>query len=172
MRAPRLGILMSIGQTLALFLQSSAIAQQYAITNCRVQGTTLTIETGGSSNVYNILYAGDSIATITQVVDISLDSLAHNVMADARFYRTVGGHTNSPCDTDDDGIDDLTELAATYLAPLDPDDRLPAQYESNLNAYAERFVLSIKSECLDRMILFSERSLRYVLKEYTAPLPS
>ena len=140
MRAPRLGILMSIGQTLALFLQSSPIAQQYAITNCRVQGTTLTIETGGSSNVYNILYAGDSIATITQVVDISLDSLAHNVMADARFYRTVGGHTNSPCDTDDDGIDDLTELAATYLAPLDPDDRLPAQYESNLNAYAEACV--------------------------------
>jgi putative transposase len=38
----------------------------------------------------------------------------------------------------------------------------------NLNAYAERFVLSIKSECLDRMILFGERSLSYVLKEYTA----
>ncbi len=30
----------------------------------------------------------------------------------------------------------------------------------NLNAYAERFVLSIKSECLDRMIFFGERSLR------------
>ena len=37
----------------------------------------------------------------------------------------------------------------------------------NLNAYAERFILSVKSECLDRMILFGERSLRHVLKEYT-----
>ncbi len=38
----------------------------------------------------------------------------------------------------------------------------------NLNAYAERFILSVKSECLDRMILFGERSLRHVLKEYAA----
>ena len=37
----------------------------------------------------------------------------------------------------------------------------------NLNANAERFILSVKSECLDQMILFGERSLRHVLKEYT-----
>lgn len=37
----------------------------------------------------------------------------------------------------------------------------------NLNAYAERFILSVKSECLDQMILFGERSLSHVLKEYT-----
>ena len=37
--------------------------------------------------------------------------------------------------------------------------RLPAR-SPNLNAYAERFVLSIKSECLDRMIFFTETSLR------------
>lgn len=36
----------------------------------------------------------------------------------------------------------------------------------NLNAFAERFVRSIKEECLDRMILFGKKSLRYVLKEY------
>ncbi len=34
------------------------------------------------------------------------------------------------------------------------------------NAYAERFVRSIKSECLDRMILLGERSLRRALHEY------
>jgi len=34
------------------------------------------------------------------------------------------------------------------------------------NAYAERFVRSIKEECLDRMIFFGERSLRYALREY------
>ena len=36
----------------------------------------------------------------------------------------------------------------------------------NCNAFAERFVLSIKSECLDRMIFFSESSLRHALREY------
>ena len=38
----------------------------------------------------------------------------------------------------------------------------------NLNAYAERFVRSIKSECLDRMILFGERSFRKATREYAA----
>ena len=36
----------------------------------------------------------------------------------------------------------------------------------NCNAFAERFVRSIKEECLDRMILFGEASLRRVLREY------
>ena len=45
--------------------------------------------------------------------------------------------------------------------------KLPAR-SPNLNAYAERFVRSIKSECLDQMILFGEKSLRYVLSEYIA----
>ena len=36
----------------------------------------------------------------------------------------------------------------------------------NCNAYAERFVLSIKSECLDRMIFFGESSLRRAVAEY------
>ena len=45
--------------------------------------------------------------------------------------------------------------------------RLP--YRSpNLNAYAERFVRSIKDECLNRMILFGERSLRKATREYAA----
>ena len=45
--------------------------------------------------------------------------------------------------------------------------RLP--YRSpNLNAYAERFVKSIKDECLNRMIFFGERSLRRATREYAA----
>ena len=36
----------------------------------------------------------------------------------------------------------------------------------NLNAYSERFVLSIKQECLERMIFFSEKSLRRAVSEY------
>ncbi len=36
----------------------------------------------------------------------------------------------------------------------------------NLNAFAERWVRSIKSECLDRMIFFSEASLRKAIEAY------
>jgi hypothetical protein len=36
----------------------------------------------------------------------------------------------------------------------------------NCNAHAERFVLSVKSECLDRMVLFGESSLRRAVAEY------
>ena len=38
----------------------------------------------------------------------------------------------------------------------------------NANAYAERFVRSIREECLDRLILFGERRLRHVLREFVA----
>jgi transposase InsO family protein len=43
--------------------------------------------------------------------------------------------------------------------------RWPAR-ATNCNAFAERFVRSVKSECLDRMILFGEASLRRALREY------
>jgi transposase InsO family protein len=43
--------------------------------------------------------------------------------------------------------------------------RLPVR-SPNLNAYAERMVLSLKSECLDRMILFGEGSLRRAVNQY------
>ena len=36
----------------------------------------------------------------------------------------------------------------------------------NLNAFAERWVRSVKEECLSRLILFGEDSLRHVLNEY------
>jgi putative transposase len=38
----------------------------------------------------------------------------------------------------------------------------------NLNAYAERFVRSIKESCLDRMILFGEKSLRTAILNFVA----
>ena len=36
----------------------------------------------------------------------------------------------------------------------------------NLNAYAERWVRSVKEECLSKVILLGERSLRRALSEY------
>lgn len=43
--------------------------------------------------------------------------------------------------------------------------RLPAR-SPNLNAHAERWVRSIKEECLSRLILFGENSLRRVVSEF------
>lgn len=52
-------------------------------------------------------------------------------------------------------------LASGQVEPL----VLPAQ-SPNLNAYAERWVRSVKEECLSRVILFGERSLRRALSDY------
>jgi putative transposase len=43
--------------------------------------------------------------------------------------------------------------------------KLPPQ-SPNLNAFAERWVRSVKDECLDQLILFGERSLYHALNEY------
>jgi putative transposase len=43
--------------------------------------------------------------------------------------------------------------------------RLPPR-SPNLNAYAERFVRSIKEECLDRMIFVGQASLRQAINEF------
>lgn len=45
--------------------------------------------------------------------------------------------------------------------------RLPIR-SPNLNAYSERFVLSIKSECLSNLIFFGEQSLRTAMRQYLA----
>ncbi len=58
-----------------------------------------------------------------------------------------------------EGFRSLLEDAGTNVLRLPP--RSP-----NLNAYAERFVLSIKQECLARMIFFSEKSLRRAVFDY------
>ena len=45
--------------------------------------------------------------------------------------------------------------------------RLPPQ-SPNLNAFAERFVRSIKEECLSRIIFFGQASLRHAVKHFMA----
>jgi transposase InsO family protein len=45
--------------------------------------------------------------------------------------------------------------------------RLPAR-SPNLNAFAERFVRTIREECLSRMIFFGETSLRRAVEEFVA----
>jgi putative transposase len=55
----------------------------------------------------------------------------------------------------------IIDAAGVTRVPLPP--RSP-----NLNAYAERWVRSIKEECLSRMILCGEASLHHVLTQYVA----
>ena len=52
-------------------------------------------------------------------------------------------------------------IRSGHVKPL----KLPAR-SPNLNAYAERWVRSVKEEALSKLILFGEASLRRVLKEY------
>ena len=52
-------------------------------------------------------------------------------------------------------------VASGRIEPL----ALPAR-SPNLNAYAERWVRSVKEECLSKVILFGERSLRRALSNY------
>jgi putative transposase len=52
-------------------------------------------------------------------------------------------------------------LLDSGLQPL----RLPP-HSPNLNAFAERWVRSVKQECLSKLILFSEASLKRVLADY------
>ena len=52
-------------------------------------------------------------------------------------------------------------FAASGISALRSPPRAP-----KANAYAERWVSTIRRECLDRMLIFHERQLRHVLTEY------
>ena len=43
--------------------------------------------------------------------------------------------------------------------------KIPAQ-SPNCNAHAERFVKTIKYECLNQFVIFGERHLRHLIKEF------
>jgi putative transposase len=64
-----------------------------------------------------------------------------------------------------------TKYTASFLATIESVRvktlRLPAR-SPNLNAYCERWVRSTKEECLSKLILFGDRSLRRAIREYIA----
>jgi putative transposase len=68
-------------------------------------------------------------------------------------------------------MDRDTKFSAAFRAALTRERiepiRLPPR-SPNLNAYAERFVRSIKSECTERMVFFSRSSLERALIHYVA----
>ncbi len=62
----------------------------------------------------------------------------------------------------------FSDAFRTILEPSDVKPvRLPAR-SPDLNSHLERFHLSLKSECLDKMIFFGERSLRHACNEFLA----
>ena len=52
-------------------------------------------------------------------------------------------------------------IEAVGVAPV----KLPAR-SPDLNSLAKRWVKSVKEECLSKLILFGEKSLRHALREY------
>jgi putative transposase len=68
-------------------------------------------------------------------------------------------------------MDRDTKYTNDFRGHLDREGVKPVRCPSrapNCNAFAERFVRSIKDECMDRMILFGEASLRRALRDYVA----
>jgi len=82
---------------------------------------------------------------------------------DLEVYDSIGGHKHS-LDHDRDtkycqSFRDIIESGDVKTLPL------PAR-SPNLNAFAERWVKSVKDDRLSKLILFGEASLRYALREY------
>jgi putative transposase len=76
----------------------------------------------------------------------------------------LAGHRILICDRDTkwtDGFHRIVQGAGARIV------RTPVQ-APNANAYAERFVRSIREECLDRLILFGERRLLRALNAFLA----
>ena len=76
----------------------------------------------------------------------------------------LAGHRILICDRDakwTDGFHRIVQGAGVRIV-------LTPVQAPNANAYAERFVRSIREECLDRLILFGERRLLRALDEFVA----
>jgi putative transposase len=93
--------------------------------------------------------------------DAAFMAQAARLLTDA-VDGSLAGHRVLICDRDGkwtDAFRGLLEGVGVRIVQTP----LPAP---NANAYAERFVRSIREECLDRLILFGERRLLHVLKEF------
>jgi len=90
-----------------------------------------------------------------------MEQIARNVSGEGGF---LAGKKYLIHDRDSlytDKFDSILKGAGVEAVKLPP--RSP-----NLSPHAERFVRSVREECLDYLILSSEKQLRYVLSEYLA----
>jgi putative transposase len=112
-----------------------------------IELSTRKVEIAGITSVANGLWMTQIARNITDPVDGFLKGKRYLI------------HDRDPLYT----AEFLTMLQGVGVKSV----RLPAR-SPNLNAYAERFVRSIKESCLDRMILFGEASLRTAIKNFVA----
>jgi transposase InsO family protein len=106
---------------------------------------TRRVEIGGIASSANGLWMSQIARNLTDVVDGFLDGKRYLI------------HDRDPLYTKDF----LAILAGSGIESV----KLPAR-SPNLNAYAERFVRTIKEGCLEQMILFGESSLRNAIREF------
>ena len=116
---------------------------------------------------YMVLFVIDLPTRRVEIAGISLvpkgpwmEQIARNLVDEmAGFLRgkTHLIHDRDPLFTR--GFRELLQSAGVTSVRLPP--RSP-----NLNSFAERFVLSIKSECLSRLVILGERHLRRAIAEY------
>ncbi|MEO2025956.1 MAG: integrase core domain-containing protein, partial [Fuerstiella sp.] len=62
--------------------------------------------------------------------------------------------------------DQKTDETDASPEKFDAHRRNPVQLTTWMNAYMERWFRSLKSECLDRMMFFGQRSLERAVREY------
>jgi putative transposase len=116
---------------------------------------------------YYVLFVIDLKTRRVQVAGITMHptdafmaQIARNLTDAVDGFLT--GHRILICDRDTKFTDQFKRI----LRGAGVDVVLTPKRAPNCNAYAERFVLSIKSECLRRMIFFGEASLRHAISEY------
>jgi putative transposase len=94
----------------------------------------------------------DGAWTAQQARNLLLE-LGERTAAFRYLVRDRGGQFTAAFDTV------LTDAGITVL-------KIPPR-SPRANAHAERFVLTVRTELTDRMLIFGERQLRYVLNAYT-----
>ena len=112
--------------------------------------STRKVRIGGIANKPNGLWMGQIARNLTDAVD--------GLFLGKRYLI----HDRDPLYTDEF----LSMFAEAGIASVKLPPRSP-----NLNAYAERFVRTIKEDCLDRMILFGEQPVRNSVQHFRCVLP-
>ena len=110
-----------------------------------IELSTRKVEIAGISAIANGLWMNQIGRNVTDAVD--------RILKGKRYLI----HDRDPVFTDE-FLQVLGETGVTSV-------KLPAR-SPNLNAYAERFVRTIKESCLERLILFGEGSIRRVAAEF------
>ena len=110
--------------------------------------STRRVEIGGIASSANGLWMSQIARNLTDAMD--------GFFASKRYLI----HDRDPLYTKEF----LSTLASAGIQAVQLPPRSP-----NLNAYAERFVRTIKEGCLERMIFFGEAALRNAIREFVAP---